>query len=109
MIDVTIYGYSDDLVEVDSEDRENLHGEVYLEGAQSAVVDLVAPSGEQLHVRVQLGTDSNPEGWSAYVLETDDPHPGWPVESGWRNEDDQTIKVTVPVGTVAYCNGVRVR
>lgn len=106
-IDVTIYGASDDLVEIESTDR-SIHGEAYLHGSGESTVRLIAPDGQTLTIVVGFCTFADEWG---IRIDIDASTPEWPVLPGRRPDraDDPAVTVTVPVGTRATCDGEDVR
>lgn len=100
MSEITIYGASDDLLEVEGAVDEEF-------GAYGGVTVVVeSPTGERLWVRAVF--DEGPlrgigEGWALSVLHAD-PVRGWrwPVRFGARPErsEDPTLIIECPDGTV---------
>jgi hypothetical protein len=101
----TIYGASDDLIEFDGA----IYGEASWPSDDLAKITLKAPDGTKMRLTAQFCGDTNTEGWA--VLVVDNPG-GWPVEplvTGHEDEPDHGVRVVVPEGTKAKCNGEPVR
>lgn len=99
---ITIYGASDDLIEVDGDVKD----EFYLPGSDSADVILTAPDGATLIVNVGF-CDRNVDGWHV-ALESHGPHtPSWPVTFHPREHDpeseDPAVTIDAPAGTTVGC------
>lgn len=95
----TIYGASDDLFELESEDRSIY--EEYDCWGRPCVVRLTAPNGETLVVRGYFRYDGE---WEVGVHEHPDyTNADWKVEQSQRPDrpSDPAIIVHVPVGTTA--------
>lgn len=103
----TIYGASDDLIEFDGA----IYGEAGLNlstGVSS--VTLKAPDGTRMKLRAEFCQAGHPDGWKVYVVD----NPGvwdWRPFDSLKDEDghDIGVKVDVPEGTTAKCDGKRVR
>lgn len=104
MAEITIYGASDDLIEVEGAVR----GEAYLIGRESWVI-LTAPDGATLDIMVGF-CSRNPEGWSI-AFESHGRHtPPWPIRFVPRPGadvfyDDPAVIIDAPDGTVVACDG----
>lgn len=102
---ITIYGASDDLLEVECPDNHYIADEFGAYGPYGCTVVLEAPTGERLWVRGVFCGDRDlrnvGEGWCMSVLHVD-PKP-WPglVQFGTRpdRDDDPAIRVVAPEGT----------
>ena len=100
-----IYGASDDLIEFEGA----IDGEVSWYSDRPAKVVLKSPDGTKMRLRVQFCGEAHPDGWIVLV----DDNPGeWSWErfdSHPKGEDDIGVRVEVPAGTTAKCNGKKVR
>lgn len=95
-VQVTIYGASDDLVEVEGDIEGADEYDTYdkWEGA------LVAPDGSGLLITAEF-VGRNGTDWQLFIGNWQDSYPAWPVVFGQRpdREGDPAIIVTVPDGT----------
>jgi hypothetical protein len=95
---VTIYGASDDLLEVDGDiagaDEYGAYG-----GPVEGV--LTAPDGDSLIIRAEFSKAGAPADWTLSVENTDT-YPAWPIRFGERpdREGDPALIIEVPDGTV---------
>lgn len=105
---VMIYGFSDDLIEVESTD-DSIDGEVYLSEDDQDTLVLQGPDGERMNVEIGFGTFV-PDGWGIRVT-MDAETPNWTLIPGRRpdRDDDPMLTVIVPVGTTCICRGEPVR
>lgn len=96
-VPVTVYGASDDLVELDTPDR-SIYEEYDCYGP--TFVKLTAPDGATMVVRLEFGRPGPYEEWDVEVHED---NAGWKVEKARRpdNDIDPALIIHVPVGTVA--------
>lgn len=103
----TIYGASDDLIEFDGA----IYGEASWPRDDAAKVTLKAPDGTKMRLRVQFCGPGHPDGW---LVAVDENPGGWSWERFDSNPDDEDaddvgVRVMVPQGTTAKCNGEKVR
>ena len=103
MAEITIYGASDDLIEVEGAVR----GEAYLLDRESLVI-LTAPDGATLAFMVGF-CSRNPDGWSIAVESHGRRTPPWPIRFVPRPDsggnDDPAVVIDAPGGTVVTCDG----
>ena len=103
MAEITIYGASDDLIEVEGA----VSGEAYLIGSESWVI-LTAPDGATLDIMVGFCA-RNPDGWSIVVESHGSHTPPWPIRFVPRPDsggnDDPAVIIDAPDGTVVTCDG----
>ena len=92
---LTIYGASDDLVEVEGEFREEFSA---YNGWRGRVV---APDGDALIVTAEYSKPGADAEWTLGV-ENSGTWPDWEIHFGERpdREGDPAIRILVPVGTV---------
>jgi hypothetical protein len=105
--EVRIYGASDDLIEFDGA----IHGEASWYSDHPAKITVKAPDGTKMRLTAQFCGPANEDGWSVQVV--DNPG-GWAVEpliTGHPDdgEPDFGVKLHVPAGVTAKCNGEKVR
>lgn len=95
MSTITIYGASDDLVEIDGEFTEEF--DVY--GPWRGRV--LAPNGDSLIITAEFGKPGGDAEWTLGV-ENSGTWPAWPIRFGERpdREDDPAIIMDVPSGTI---------
>jgi hypothetical protein len=94
---VTIYGASDDLVEVEGNiDGDGEYG-CYAEEWEGT---LTSPEGESLIVRAEFGAKGSAADWRISVENTQT-YPGWPMHFARRpdREGDPALVIEVPAGT----------
>lgn len=94
MSELTIYGASDDLVELEGAISEEF--DAY--GPWSGT--LTSPDGEQLTIRAEYGRAGAPAEWTLSIENTDT-YPTWPIRFGERpdREGDPAIIIDIPAGT----------
>lgn len=92
---LTIYGASDDLVEVEGAFVEEFEAYGPWRGR------VVAPSGEELIVTAEFGKPRAAADWTLGV-ENSDTWPAWPIRYVERpdREGDPAIEIEVPDGTI---------
>jgi hypothetical protein len=97
MVEVLIYGASDDLVEVEGAiegaDEFNVHGKWKRR--------LVSPEGESLIIRAEFSPVGSDAEWLLSVENTST-YPDWPIRFTERpdREGDPALLIEVPQGTV---------
>lgn len=95
---ITIYGASDDCIELDGD----IVDEHYTNDGN--VIRLTAPDGEYLEVRIEYGRHE----WDISVdHRTGDLAPDWPVRFAYRDDgtdhnDDPAIVIDAPAGTTHH-------
>jgi hypothetical protein len=95
MSTITIYGASDDLVEVEGAIREE-----YDLGGEGTRLRLTAPDGDSLDVYAQFGYRHGGLDW-AVTVEAVDSYPSWPIFFHERPgyEGDPAVSIDAPTGT----------
>lgn len=95
MPDITIYGASDDLVEVDGAVREE-----YTLSDPYTRLRLTAPDGDSLDVVLWFDGTIGTLDWTISV-EAVDSYPSWPIRFHERPgyEGDPAVTITAPQGT----------
>jgi len=96
-VEVTIYGASDDLVEVEGK----IQGAGEYDAGGGWVGALTDPDGESLVIRVEYSKPGARAEWTIAVENTES-YPGWPIRFTERPgyEGDPALVVVVPAGTV---------
>ena len=96
MSTLTIYGASDDLVEVDGEFREEFS--VRSSGWRGEVV---APDGDSLIITAEFCKEGAEADWTLGI-ENGETWPSWPIRFTDRpdREGDPAIIIDVPAGTI---------
>lgn len=95
---VTIYGASDDLIEVEGKIEGADEFGVY---GQEWVGTLTSPDGDSLIVRGEYGKPGARGDWTLSIENTEN-YPAWPIRFGERpdREGDPALIIEVPNGTV---------
>lgn len=92
---IRIYGYSDDLVEIEGDEGE----EEYPLKKNGTTIRLTSPEGDVLDVKLKFGKES----WEINVITTTDREtPAWPMWFSVRegsDEKDPVLNVNCPIGT----------
>lgn len=99
---ITIYGASDDLIEVEGYVSEEF--DIY--GLGTVDVILTAPDGATLTIEVGF-CEVNTDGWAIVLQSHGDQTPPWPIRfvprPGANSEGDPAIQINVPDGTTVGC------
>lgn len=92
---ITIYGASDDLVEIEGAFSEEFDALSAWRGR------VVAPDGESLIVTAEFGKSDSDAEWTLGV-ENSGTWPAWPIRFAERpdREGDPAIVIEVPAGTI---------
>lgn len=95
MSTITIYGASDDLIEVEGEFTEEFqaYGETKLR--------VIAPDGDSLIVIGEFGAEDGESEWTLRVM-NGETWPSWPMHFTERpdREGDPALVIEVPAGTI---------
>ncbi|MGH3703012.1 MAG: hypothetical protein ACRDT9_00145 [Agromyces sp.] len=96
MSTLTIYGASDDLVEVEGEFREEFNAYGPWTGR------IIAPNGDALTVRAEFAAPGPYKGEWTIAVENTGTWPAWPMHFAERadREGDPALVIDVPVGTI---------
>lgn len=102
-VEVTIYGASDDLVEVEGQ----IEGADEYDALSGWVGALTSPDGESLVVRAEYCKPGSRAEWTVGVENTET-YPAWPIRFAERpdREGDPALVIIVPVGTVLTVESV---
>lgn len=95
MSTLTIYGASDDLVEVEGEFTEEFEAYAGWRGR------VVAPNGDALIITAEFDKPGSDADWTLGI-ENSGTWPDWPIRFGERpdREGDPAIIIDVPAGTI---------
>jgi hypothetical protein len=95
MAEITIYGASDDLVEVEGYIRDEFEAYKPWKGT------LIAPNGDRLIIRAEFSKAGAEADWTLSIENTGT-YPSWPIKFGERpdREGDPAIIIDVPEGTI---------